>query len=147
MGDDEHVVGCKMIYDIVPEHNVVYIFENGKGLRVSMKSYEAKTKRKKITGACSSDSPLVGAIYEGDKPVDIFIKSDAGRGMIVKSSLIPLKATRTAGGNQIMQLPKRGVKVEHVTDRISDYGKEILKCRKSAIPSSGSSLAQMTFNL
>ena len=145
MADDEHVVGCKMIYEIVPEHHVVYIFENGKGLRVSMSAYDAKSKRRKISGACSSESPLAGAIYEADKPVDIFIKSDGGRGMIIKSSIIPVKATRTASGNQIMQLPKRGVKIELVTDRIADYGKEILKCRKTAIPSSGSSLAQMTF--
>ncbi|MBQ1260695.1 MAG: topoisomerase IV [Clostridia bacterium] len=145
MQDDEHVVGCKMIYELVPTHHVVYIFENGKGVRVAMSAYDAKSRRKKITGACSSASPLAGAVYEGDKPVEIFIKSDAGRGMIIKSSLVPEKATRTAAGNQIMQLPKRGVKVELVTEKYGQFGKEILKCRKTSVPSSGSSLAQMTF--
>ena len=38
----------KMIYDIVPEHHMIYIFENGKGVRVPMSVYEAKTRRKKI---------------------------------------------------------------------------------------------------
>ena len=36
MDDDEHVVGCKMIYELNPNHHVVYIFENGKGVRVNI---------------------------------------------------------------------------------------------------------------
>ena len=144
MDDDEHVVGCKMIYDIIPEHHVVYIFENGKGLRVAMKAYESKSRRKKISGACSSDSTLVGAIYE-DKPKQIFIRSNSGKGMLIKTSLIPEKATRTASGVQIMQLPKKGGKVVLVTDRIEDVGEDAQKCRKLAIPSTGVSISQLEF--
>ena len=146
MDDDEHVVGCKMVYDIDPEHHVVYIFENGKGLRVKMSAYVAKSRRKKITGAYSTESPLVGAIYEGKDTKQIFIRSDAGRGMLIKSSLVPVKSTRTASGVQIMQLPKKGVKVELVTDRIEEFGQDATKCKKNAIPSTGTSLAQLTFN-
>lgn len=145
MEDDEHVVGCKMIYDIVPEHHIVYIFENGKGLKVAMKSYESKSRRKKITGACSSESTLVGAIYEADKPKQIFIRSNGGKGMLIKSSLIPEKATRTASGVQIMQLPKKGGKIELVTERIEDIGEDAQKCRKLAIPSTGVSISQLEF--
>ena len=29
MEDDEHVIGCKMIYDLIPEHHMIYVFENG----------------------------------------------------------------------------------------------------------------------
>ena len=145
MEDDEHVVGCKMIYDIIPEHHVVYIFENGKGLRVAMKAYESKSRRKKISGACSSDSPLVGAIYESDKPKQIFIRSNGGKGMLIKTSLIPEKATRTASGVQIMQLPKKGGKVELVTECIENIGEDAQKCRKLAIPSTGVSISQLEF--
>ena len=146
MGDDEHVVACKMIYELNPQHHMVYIFENGKGLRVSLGAYEAKSKRRKITGAYSTDSPLAGAVYEADKPVNLFIRSDGGRGMLIKSSLIPEKATRTASGVQIMKLPKKGVKVDLVTDRIDDIGQDALKCKKLALPSTGSPLDQLTFN-
>ena len=146
MGDDEHVVACKMIYELNPQHHMVYIFENGKGLRVSLGTYEAKSKRRKITGAYSTDSPLAGAVYEADKPVNLFIRSDGGRGMLIKSSLIPEKATRTASGVQIMKLPKKGVKVDLVTDRIEDIGQDALKCKKLALPSTGSPLDQLTFN-
>jgi len=146
MDDDEHVVACKMVYDLNPNHHMVYIFENGKGLRVSLKAYEAKSRRKKITGAYSAESPLAGAVYEGDKPVSMFIRSDGGRGMLIKSSLVPEKATRTSQGVQIMKLPKKGVKVDLVTDRIEDIGQDALKCKKLALPSTGSPLDQLTFN-
>ena len=147
MEDDEHVVGCKMIYELNPKHFVLYVFENGKGLRVSMKAYDAKSRRRKITGACSSASPLVGAIYEGDKPENVFIRSDAGRGMLIKSDVVPIMSTRTAAGVQIMQLPKKGdVKVELVTANIAAIGEDALKCKKLVIPSTGSALGQLTFN-
>ena len=145
MDDDEHVVSCKMLHEINPNHHMVYIFENGKGVRVAFSAYEAKSKRRKISGAYSSASPLAGAVYEGDKPVPLFIRSDAEKGMLIKSSLIPEKATRTAGGVQIMQLPKKKGKVEFVTDRIEQIGEDATKCRKLAIPSTGVSLSQMTF--
>ena len=146
MDDDEHVIACKMIYELNPQHHMVYIFENGKGLRVNLGVYEAKTRRRKITSAYSSESPLAGAVYEGDKPVNLFIRSDAGRGMLIKSSLIPIKATRTAAGVQIMKLPKKSVKVDLVTDRIDDIGQDALKCKKLALPSNGNLLDQLTFN-
>ena len=146
MDDDEHVVGCKMIYELIPDHHMVYIFENGKGLRVSLGAYEAKSRRRKISGAYSNESALAGAVYEGDKPINIFIRSDAGRGMLIKSNLIPEKATRTAAGVQIMKLAKKGVKVDLVTDRIDDIGQDALKCKKLALPSNGSLLDQLTFN-
>ena len=146
MGDDEHVVACKMVYELNPQHHMVYIFENGKGLRVSLGAYEAKSRRRKITGAYSNDSPLAGAVYEGDKPVSLFIRSDAGRGMLIKSNLVPEKATRTASGVQIMKLPKKGARVDLVTDRIEDIGQDALKCKKLALPSTGSPLDQLTFN-
>ncbi len=146
MDDDEHVVGCKMIYDIIPEHHMIYVFENGKGLRVKMEAYESKSRRRKLSGAFSLASPIVGAIYEGKEPKQIFIRSDAGRAMLIKSSLIPEKSTRTAAGVQIMQLPKKGVKVDLVTDRIEDVGSDAAKCKKLTIPSTGNSINQLSFN-
>ena len=145
MDDDEHVVGCKMVYDINPEHHMIYIFENGKGVRVSLKAYETKSRRKKMSGICSSDSPLVAAIYEGDKPKLIFLRSDGEKGMLIKSDLIPIKATRTAAGVQIMQFPRKKGKVELATDNIDMIGEDAQKCRKLVIPSMGVAIAQLNF--
>ncbi len=146
MDSDEHVVACQMIYDLIPEHHMIYIFENGKGVRVPMSAYDAKSKRKKITGVCSSASPLVGAFYEKDKPIQLFLRSDNGRGILIKSDLIPEKTTRTASGTQIMQFPKKNGKIELVTDRINSLGADVSKFKKTAIPSTGSILNQISFN-
>ena len=54
MDDDEHVVYCKVIYELNPAHHMIYIFENGKGVRIPMSAYEAKSRRRKISGAYSS---------------------------------------------------------------------------------------------
>ena len=147
MDEDEHVVACKVIYDIIPEDHMLYVFENGKGLRVKMDSYIAKTRRRKISGAYSNESPLVGAIYEGNEAKLVFIRSDNGKGMLIKSNIVPVKSTRTAAGVQIMQLPQRGnVKVEFVTDMIDALGTDALKCKKIALPSTGTSLSQLKLN-
>ena len=147
MEDGEHVVGCKMIYDIVPEHHVLYVFENGKGLRLPMSVYQSKSRRRKINGAYNSASPLAGVVYEADKPVNVFIKSDANKGMLIKSSLVPVKSTRSAAGVQIMQLPKNGsAKVDLVTDRGEQLVNDAQKCKKNVIPSTGTALGQLAFD-
>ena len=146
MDNDEKVVGCKMIYELNPEHHIVYIFENGKGLRVNLSAYDSKSKRRRITGACSTESPLVGAIYEGKNPVNIFIHSTAGRGMLIKSSIIPIKATRKSAGVQIMKLPKKGVKIDVVTERPEEIGPDAQNCKKNVIPSIGVLMDQLQFN-
>ena len=147
MEDGEHVVGCKMIYDIIPEHHVLYVFENGKGLRVPMSVYQSKSRRRKISGAYNTASALAGIVYEADKPVNVFIKSDANRGMLIKSSLVPIKSTRSAAGVQVMQLPKNGsAKVDLVTDRVEELIKDAQKCKKNVIPSNGTALGQISFD-
>jgi DNA gyrase subunit A len=146
MEDDEHVIACKMIYDVHPEHHIVYIFENGKGVRIPMSAYVTKSKRRKISGICSNASALVGAFYEEEKPIQIFIRSDMGRGMLIKTDLIPEKTTRTSSGVQIMQFPKKKGSIELVTDRLESLGADISKCKKTAIPSPGSIINQITFN-
>jgi DNA gyrase subunit A len=124
---------------------MIYVFENGKGVRISMKAYETKSRRKKMSGICSSDSPLVAAIYEEDKPKLIFLRSDGEKGMLIKSDLIPIKSTRTASGVQIMQFPRKKGKVELATENVDMIGEDAQKCRKLVIPSMGVSLAQLNF--
>ena len=145
MEDDEHVIACKMFHEIPKDDHFVYIFENGKGVRILTGSYITKSKRKKLTGAFSTESTPVAAFYEGKNPIQIFIRSDNGKGMLIKSNLIVEKSTRTAGGNQLMQLSRKA-KVEMATDRIAELGEDALSCRKLALPSTGVTLGKMKFN-
>ena len=146
MDENEHVVGCKMIYSIIPEHHIIYIFENGKGIRLPMSVYDAKSRRKKITGAYSDASPLAGVIYDDGSGVNFFIRSDGGRGMVINASSMEVKSTRKGAGYQVMNLPKKGVKIDLVTDRLDDLGKDVMKCKKSSIPSSGTILSHLNLN-
>ena len=54
--------------------NMVFIFENGKGVRVSASNYEITGNRRKITSAFSKTSPIVAAFYE-KAPMDILLIS------------------------------------------------------------------------
>ena len=49
-------------------------------------------------------------------------------------------------GNKFGHHSGEVVKVELVTDRIEAFGQDAAKCKKNAIPSTGTSLAQLTFN-
>ena len=64
---------------------------------------------------------------------------------LIKSDLIPIKATRTAAGVQIMQFPRKKGKVELATDNIDMIGEDAQKCRKLVIPSMGVAIAQLNF--
>ena len=124
---------------------MIYIFENGKGVRIPMSAYEAIDRRKKITGVYSSASPLVAAFYEAEKPVKIFIRSDFGRGLLFTSDQLEPKSTRTAGGNQILSFSKKKGKIDLATDRLNSLGVDVSKFKKQ-IPSTGGIINQLTFN-
>ena len=91
---------CKVITEFRPEHQIMVVFENGKGVRIPLALYETKSPRKKITGVYSTKSPAVAAIYL-DKPRDVVIRSSQERAILISSELAPQVATRTAGGNTL----------------------------------------------
>ena len=98
---------CKAMSNFDPKHQILVVFENGKGVRIPMSLYETKSFRRKITGVYSTKSPAVAAIYL-DKPKDIVIRSNQDRAILISSELVPQVATRTAGGNTLftVKLPK-----------------------------------------
>lgn len=113
--------------------NFIFIFENGKGVRVPASAYATKSNRRRLTGAYSDVSPIVAVFYE-DKPADLLLVSDSGRAILIESSLIPVKTTRTSQGVTLFTL-KDGHKIVRV---IRDYRQSGGKsCRKLKIPASG----------
>ncbi len=111
MADGERAVMVNIQNSYPEKDHFVMLFENGKGVRVSASAYEMKGNRKKLTGAYSSTSPLVGIFYErGNKPLELFLTNSDNRGIQIKSALIPEMSTRAASGVQIMQL-KKGAKL------------------------------------
>ncbi len=117
------------------KENFVFIFENGKGVRISAANYEITGNRRKITSAFSKSSPVVAAFYE-KAPMDIMLVSSDNRAIVIKSSLIPQMATRTSGGVTLMSLKKGQTLVSATTnlDSIPDGAKSLKKIK---IPATG----------
>ena len=126
--------------------NMVFIFENGKGVRIPVTAYETKGNRRKLTGAFSSASPIVNVFYEHkNKPFEIMILSNADRALIVKTSLITQMTTRTSGGTTILSLKKGQKVVEAITNFTEKYG-DTKGYRKVKLPSTGTLLAEKDIN-
>lgn len=79
---------------------MLFAFENGKIAKVSMKGYETKTNRKKLTSAYSIKSPLAGIFFLAEDTM-ITMTSRGGRALTCSSELISLKAKRDTQGMQV----------------------------------------------
>ncbi len=138
--EGEGVIAFKPISSYPSDRYFVYIFENGKGVRVPLSLYETKSARKKLTGAYSDASPIVAAFYE-DEPFDLLLVNDAGKAIYINTSLIPEKATRTAGGVNLFTLKPNQKLVDATRTPETAYtGYE--KCKKTKLPATGSGITK-----
>ena len=118
-------------------YNYVFLFENGKGVRVPEKSYETSSVRRKLKGVFSTASPIVAVFSENEKkPFEIMMISNDDRAIIVKSSLIPVKTTKTSIGVQIMTVKKNQKVVSALSDFESVY-ENTKGYRKLKLPATG----------
>ena len=136
--EDERPVMAHLIPEEASNDRIIFIFENGKGVKIPLSAYETKSNRRRLTGAYSSASPVAGIIYEtGGEPIEIYMESDAGRAISIKSSLIPEKATRSASGITLFSL-KGGQKIARVeSGEALETIPEASKCRKIKVPATG----------
>ena len=136
MEENEHPILMKALYSYDPSHNFVFIFENGKGVRIPADRYQVKTARRRQTAVFSGASPVVAAVYE-DTPRDLLLIDSQKRKLLIKTSLIPIKSTRTSTGATLMTLkPKQ--KVVNVEFNFNEKPVTAFeKCRKTKVPSAG----------
>ncbi len=124
------------IQNSYPEkENIVLLFANGKGVRISMANYVITGNRRRITSAFSSKSPVVAAFYE-KAPMELLLKSSDNRAILIKSSLIPVMATRTSGGVQVFSL-KAGQTLVSATTDTSSLPETAKGVKKIKIPATG----------
>lgn len=135
MDTDEKPILMNIQNKYPEKENFVFIFANGKGVRVSASNYEVTGNRRKITSAFSKTSPIVAAFYE-KTPMEIMLVSSDNRAIVIKSSLIPQMATRTSSGVTLMSLKKGQTLVRATTDltSIPDGAKSLKKIK---IPATG----------
>ena len=141
MDEGEKPVYMELRKEYPEGENYIFVFENGKAVRVPVTAYVTKGNRRKLTGAYSDTSPIVAVFTDTDKkPVDILMISSQDRAILVKSSLIPVKTTRTSGGVQIMTLKKGATLAKAVTD-VESY-QNAKSYRKLKVPASGTLLEE-----
>ena len=149
MDEDEHPVYMEVRNSYPAGENMIFIFQNGKGVRVPVTAYVTKGTRRKLTGAYSDASPLVAVLKDTDKtPVDVLVVSTGERAILIKSSLIPQKTTRTSGGVQLFAL-KRGQTVRQalaVTGDDCGY-QNVKSYRKLKIPATGTVLEEKNLDI
>lgn len=133
--DGEHVIAMIPVAEYSPNCNIVIIFENGKGIRIPVTAYETKTNRRKLTAAYSDLSPAVSITYESE-PKDIMLIANNNRAVIINTSLIPVKTTRSSAGVILFALKPR-LKIVTVTADFEGKYANTKRYRKSKIPASG----------
>lgn len=135
MDSDEKPILMNVQNSYPAKENVVFLFANGKGVRVSVSSYEISGNRRRITSAFSDKSPVVAAFYEKE-PFELLLVSSDNRGIVIKSSLIPVMSTRTSGGVTLMSL-KAGQTVVRASRDLSSLADGSKGLKKLKIPATG----------
>ena len=82
---------------------VVFGFENGKVAKVDLASYQTKTRRRKLTGAYSTKSPLVG-IWAAPEDGVLLLAASNGRMLLLDTARISAKTVRDTIGVQVMNV-------------------------------------------
>ena len=135
--DGERPIMMHLFTGNYEKDNVIFIFENGKGVRIPASAYETKSNRRRLTGAFSDASPIVAAVWE-DEPKELLILSSDGRGIVINSSLIPQKTTRTSSGVILYSMKKNAVTVRVLYGKDLEKYDNLKKARKTKIPATGS---------
>ena len=142
--ENERAIGLVVIDEYRESDNIVFIFENGKAVRVPAVSYQTKTNRKKLTAAFSDASPAVAILHETE-PFDIIFANDQKKSVILTSDIIPVKTTRSSAGVQVINL-KKNQKVIAATradrSKVANYD----KLHKDKIPATPSVIDDASYN-
>ncbi len=151
MDEDEHPLYMEVRNDYPEGENMIFIFANGKGVRVPVTAYITKGTRRKLTGAYSDSAPLVAVFRDTDRaPIDILIISSVDRAILIKSALIPQKTTRTSGGVQLINL-KAGQTVRAALSDFRDSTEggyqNVKSYRKLKIPATGTLLEEKNIDI
>ena len=118
--------------------SLLLMFENGKAARVQLSGFETKTNRKKLTGAYSDKSPLVGflPVFE-DFEAAVYTSDD--RCVVFSTALLAPKPTRNTQGVAVVSLKKNRTVTE--LRRLSETSvKNVSRYRVRSVPAAGAVL-------
>ena len=144
MEPGEKPILIKMLKGAKETDKFVFIFENGKGVKIPLSAYQTKGNRRKLVKAYSDASPIKAAFNERD-PFELMILTENYKAIVIKSTLIPEKTTRTSSGVQLITL-KRGDTVKLACTNFEDRFENTKGYRKIKIPATGTLIAEKDIN-
>ncbi len=136
--DDEKPVFMKINPNLDENQNIIFVFENGKAVRVPASQYATQGSRKKLKKAFSDASPIVGVVWEGKDDEYILIINSESKAILIRPSLIPIKTTRTSVGTTVFAMNLK--KNQKITEVCGDYSRkypDAMSYRKLKIPATG----------
>ncbi len=88
--------------------HLLYIFENGRGAKIPLSSYETKTNRKKLINAYCKKFPLVDVKFLSED-CDVVLYTNLDKVVVFNTSVLQEKAARDTQGVIVMNLKKKSV--------------------------------------
>ncbi len=85
--------------------NMLFLFKNGKGAKVSLSAYQTKTNRKKLINAYS-DKSEISNIFQLTQEQELAIFTSAGRMLCLNTAMINAKTTKDSQGVGVITLKK-----------------------------------------
>lgn len=140
LGFDEDEKLFAMVVTKDYSETVLFFFLNGKVGKVPLKSYETKTKRKKLANAYSDKSPLV-ALFASAEDGEYLLTSSAQKKLLFNSAMIAPKSTRDTQGVAVLT-----VKKNHFLESVAPFDENMLanphRYRTKTLPSAGIKLRE-----
>ncbi|MBQ1351849.1 MAG: topoisomerase IV [Oscillospiraceae bacterium] len=120
--------------------SLLFCFANGKVARVALSCYQTISRRKKLTGAYSDKSPVASVVQLGEsEEAEIVLCSTENRAVLFDAGLIPMKATRSVQGIQVMKL-KPKYQIQWAAKQQETDVKNRSRYRAKALPAAGALL-------
>ncbi len=135
LGFDEGENAVKMVVTKDYKGMLLFAFENGKAAKVPLESYATKTNRKKLTGAYSDKSPLVGLLYMPEDE-EVLFKASSGNMLLVHTGALALKTTRSTQGVAVLK-PKKGHRLFSIERYKDGTFTNPKRYRTGSLPASG----------
>ena len=117
---------------------VLFAFANGKVAKVDLAGYDTKSNRRRLTGAYSDKSPLVGVQLLTEDTQMALYASD-GRTLVFSTAQLACKTTRSTQGVAVLSLKKKAVVTRMATLEGSGI-RNVARYRTRTIPAAGSLL-------
>ena len=117
---------------------VLFAFANGKVAKVDLAGYDTKSNRRRLTGAYSDKSPLVGVQLLTEDTQMALYASD-GRTLVFSTAQLASKTTRSTQGVAVLSLKKKAVVTRMATLEGSGI-RNVARYRTRTIPAAGSLL-------